>query len=72
MLNSTDLSFDQSQLLLTRSDVAKLLQCSERHVARMEKDGLIPQPVSLRARCIRHSRKRIEEWVDAGCPALAV
>lgn len=59
-------------LFLTRGEVAKLLKCSERHVARMERQGLIPEPVSLGSRCVRHSIKKIEAWMDAGCPAIAV
>jgi predicted DNA-binding transcriptional regulator AlpA len=59
-------------LLITRKEVAHLLNCSDRHVARMDKEGLMPQPVRLRTRGVRYSRKVIEEWVDAGCPALAV
>lgn len=58
-------------MMLTRRDVAALLKCSDRHVARMEKDRLIPTPVRLRS-SIRWPRLQIERWIEAGCPALAV
>lgn len=58
-------------LLVTRKEVAELLRCSERHVSRMDKAGLMPKGIRLKRR-IGYSRKQIEEWVNAGCPSLAV
>lgn len=43
---------------------------SDRHVARLEKDGLIPPAVRLRA-SVRWPRRVIEDWIAAGCPANA-
>jgi predicted DNA-binding transcriptional regulator AlpA len=51
--------------------MAEALTCSERHVANLRKRGEIPQPVMLGARVL-WPRKVIEQWIDAGCPALAV
>lgn len=59
------------KLLLTRKEVAELLNCSDRHVARLEKDGLIPKPVRLRSRVL-FSREKIQRWVEEDCPSLAV
>ncbi len=56
-------------LLLNTRDVAKLMQCSERHVTNMWKKGLMPQPVKL-GTLVRWSRKTIEDWIAAGCPEV--
>jgi len=56
-------------LMLTTQDVARLLKCSEGHIKNLRKDNLMPQPVKLRD-SVRWSRKQIEAWIDAGCPAI--
>jgi predicted DNA-binding transcriptional regulator AlpA len=48
--------------------VARALGCSPRHVHRMRDAGLMPRPVKLGA-LVRWSRKAIEQWIAAGCPA---
>jgi len=55
--------------LIDVQGVATLLQCSKRHVARMEDAGQMPQAVKL-GRLSRWSRKAIEAWIAAGCPAV--
>lgn len=59
-------------LLLSVDKVAALLDCSTRHVYRLEERGQIPSAVRL-GPSVRWPRKTIEEWIDAGCqPSLAV
>jgi excisionase family DNA binding protein len=58
-------------LMMTVKDVAKAMQCSDRHVTNLRKEGRIPKPSRLGA-SVRWPRKTIEQWIDAGCPALAV
>jgi predicted DNA-binding transcriptional regulator AlpA len=54
--------------LIDTQIVAELLGCSARHVARMKEAGLMPPAVKLGRLC-RWSRKVIEVWIAAGCPA---
>ena len=56
-------------LMLTTRDVARLLQCSDRHVTNLRDRGRIPPPVKL-GTTVRWSRRAIEQWIGAGCPAV--
>lgn len=58
--------------MLTIPEVAKLLQCCERHISNLRNRSEIPQPATVGARNVRWPRRQIVEWIDAGCPALAV
>jgi predicted DNA-binding transcriptional regulator AlpA len=49
--------------------VAKLLDCSTRHVTRLEEGGLMPAPIRLGRLC-KWSRRVIEEWIAGGCKAV--
>jgi predicted DNA-binding transcriptional regulator AlpA len=49
--------------------VAKLLDCSERHVTRLQEAGLMPAPIRLGRLC-KWSRKVIEAWIAGGCKAV--
>lgn len=49
--------------------VAELLRCSPRHVYRLVDAGRMPRPVKLGQLC-RWPRRRILDWVDAGCPTV--
>lgn len=71
-MNSKLLSDDTlaEAMMLTPKDVAILLQCSPRHVSRLEKEGLIPRAERLRS-LVRWPRKTIEDWIAAGCPAIS-
>jgi predicted DNA-binding transcriptional regulator AlpA len=60
------------QLMMTKREVAKELKCCDRHVDNLRKENRIPQPVELGKRCVRWPRRQIEQWIEAGCPALAV
>jgi excisionase family DNA binding protein len=55
-------------LMLTIEDVAKMLQCSDRHVTNLRREGLMPPPVKLGV-LVRWPRKTIEDWIAANCPA---
>lgn len=55
------------QLLIDANGVAKALDCSRRHVERMNAAGKMPQPVRL-GRAVRWSVAVIESWIKAGCP----
>jgi len=59
-----------NSVFLTFQDVAKLIKCSDRHVATMRKNGRIPQPVKLGA-SVRWPSRVIQDWIDAGCPPSA-
>ncbi len=54
--------------LLDVGEVAALLRCSKRHVFRMSDASRMPRPVRL-GQLVRWSRKRIEQWIEAGCPS---
>ena len=54
-------------LMMTKEEVAKALQCCDRHIDNMRKDGRIPQPVELGKRCVRWPRKQFLEWIESGC-----
>jgi predicted DNA-binding transcriptional regulator AlpA len=69
--NSTVEDAVTEALMLTIHDVAKLMKCSGRHITNLRRKGEIPQPVKLGA-SVRWPRMVIKEWIDAGCPALAV
>lgn len=47
--------------------VAKLLECSPRHVERLDAAGKIPAPVRL-GRAKRWNLDELRRWVAAGCP----
>lgn len=60
-------------LTMTSQEVASALQCSDRHIFNMRCSGRIPQPIKTGIKKgVRWSRRVIEEWIDAGCPAIAV
>jgi excisionase family DNA binding protein len=55
------------QLLLSQTELARLLDLSIRTISRMNASGKIPKPVRV-GRSVRWRRKEIEEWIAAGCP----
>jgi len=57
-------------MMLGVRDVAKMLQCSDRHVTNLRNEGRMPPAVKLGA-LVRWPRKTIEEWIAAGCPAVS-
>ena len=64
-------TFDPAQML-TIQDVAKLIKSSDRHVTNLRKQRRIPEPAIVGKRNVRWPRNVIEDWILAGCPALAV
>ena len=54
-------------VLLCVEDVARLLNCSARHVYRLSDMGRIPKPVKLGA-LARWPRAQMLEWIASGCP----
>jgi excisionase family DNA binding protein len=65
MKNHTQPPIDAA--LLTVDQVADLIQCSTRHVYRMEERGELPRAVRLGAN-VRWPRQHIDAWIAAGCP----
>jgi predicted DNA-binding transcriptional regulator AlpA len=63
-------SFDRA-LFYDMPDMEQALKCSDRHIRNLRTTGRIPQPVKLGGRVL-WSKKVIEQWIDDGCPALAV
>jgi excisionase family DNA binding protein len=58
--------------LLTVREVADMLQCSERHVYRLEEKGLMPKALRPGG-IVRWQSEKISAWIYAGCqPILAV
>lgn len=59
-------------LLLSVQKVAAMLDCSTRHVYRLEERGQMPPAVRL-GNCRRWRRESVEKWIEGGCPpTLAV
>ncbi|MFL5341881.1 MAG: helix-turn-helix transcriptional regulator [Gemmataceae bacterium] len=55
-----------ASVLLDVQAVARLLNCSTRHVYRLSDMGKMPAPVRVGA-LVRWQRQAIEEWVAGGC-----
>jgi predicted DNA-binding transcriptional regulator AlpA len=60
---------DTESLMLTSRDVARLMQCSDKHVTNLRKQGRMPPCIKL-GTLVRWPRKIIEDWIAAGCPAV--
>ena len=54
-------------LAIPASEVAKLLNVSERHVWAMTSSGRLPRPIRL-GRRVLWSRAEIAAWLEAGAP----
>lgn len=54
---------------LTVDQVAELLQCSSRHVYRLEERGRLPRAARLGS-SVRWPRHAIEDWISNGCKAI--
>jgi len=52
--------------LMNLEITAAMFGISTRHMKRLVKKGEFPSPVRL-GRCVRWSRKDIEEWIAGGC-----
>ena len=52
--------------LLDVKGVARLLNCSSRHVYRLSDAGRMPKPVRLNS-LVRWSRAAVDQWIAEGC-----
>jgi excisionase family DNA binding protein len=59
---------DSLPALLDVQAVARLLNCSPRHVTRLVERGDLPRPIKL-GTLIRWNRAAVEEWIANGCKA---
>jgi excisionase family DNA binding protein len=64
---SQDATTNCEPKLLNVTEVAEILQCSERHVYRLEAKGLMPEAVRPGS-IVRWQQERISAWIHAGCP----
>jgi excisionase family DNA binding protein len=55
--------------LLDVRAVARMLDCSWRHVYRMSDGGKMPQPIRL-GTLVRWRKSDIERWLAEGCPPV--
>ncbi len=55
------------RLAIPASEVAKLLNVSERHIWAMTSSGRLPRPIRL-GRSVRWDRAGLEAWLAAGGP----
>jgi predicted DNA-binding transcriptional regulator AlpA len=58
---------DDTSLLITLPDLAKMLKISTRTAARLRSRGKLPKAIQLGG-CVRWRRSEIQAWIDAGCP----
>ena len=58
-------------LLVTSDKLARLLNISKRTLMRLRSVGKLPRPVQL-GRLVRWRAAEVHEWVEAGCPVLAI
>lgn len=55
--------------LMDIEQLAKSLNCSERHVRRMANLGQMPKPIRL-GHLVRWPAESIRKWIAAGCPQV--
>jgi excisionase family DNA binding protein len=67
MSNTPTTPADLPAKLLDVRAVAKLLNCSPRHVYRLADAGRMPNAVRLNS-LVRWNLSALEEWIDDGCP----
>jgi len=53
----------QDNLLLTIQEVARICQCSTRHIFRLVQAGQFPSPISLGSRLKRWPRVQVDRWL---------
>ncbi len=59
---------EPSAKLLDVQAVSEILGCSTRHVYRLSDAGKMPPHIKLGS-LVRWNSKRVEEWLDQGCPS---
>lgn len=55
--------------LLTKSEVARIVKRSTRHVQNLLNKGLLPRPIRIGGGRPLWRRADIERWIAAGCPS---
>jgi len=50
-------------------DLVVLLATSRETIARMSRDGRLPEPLYIGARSPRWPREQVDAWIAKGCPA---
>lgn len=71
VLNESVAEWGSAGLLLTSDGLARLLRVSKRTLGRLRSSGKLPRPVQF-GRLVRWRTAEVREWVEAGCPALAI
>lgn len=57
-------------LMLSMKDIARLMQCSDKHVVNLRKQARMPPCIKL-GTLVRWPRTLIEAWIADGCPAVS-
>lgn len=58
---------ESSSRMLRVGDLARVLNCSERHIWSLLASGRLPPPARL-GKSVRWCPSRIANWIAAGCP----
>lgn len=66
MSNTTQTPPATEPAMIDTAEVARMLSCSKKHVARLAKDGAMPAATKLGG-LIRWNRKVILDWIEGGC-----
>ncbi len=66
VLENESLDFATLPPMLDVGTVAKLLDCSGRHVYRLSDSDRMPRPLKLGS-LVRWRKDDIKAWIDAGC-----
>lgn len=54
--------------LMTKTDIAELLERTVRTVYRLQRQGKLPGSVNIGSQRV-WSRKEVTHWIDSGCPS---
>jgi len=60
------MELDVSPATYTVADIARLMQCSERHAWRLVKRGVVPGQIHAVGRLVRFSRVAVDVWLSGG------
>ena len=69
VLENATLDFATLPPMLDVRTVAKLLDCSGRHVYRLSDSDRMPRPIKLGS-LVRWRKNLIFQWIDDGCPSM--
>ena len=68
ILENATLDFATLPPMLDVGTVAKLLDCSGRHVYRLSDSDRMPRPLKIGS-LVRWRKDDIRQWIDDGCPS---